>query len=194
MPRRRFMKKQTVGKAGVKHAGTLLANSGAGSVPTKFTIIETDVGPRDENATQIQSSATTAEICMTGTLIKFVNIHIQCASRVGTEDERMGWLEYAAVWKRESETDLTITELGTQTLGQTATNRYRNDCIWTGFVPIGLTQPNGVNLQLKMPKSKQFLKIGEEFVLFTFFRSQNSASVATTSIRQVLSFNYKAYN
>ncbi len=194
MPGRRYMKKQTRGKSGVKHAGTNLVNSGSGSVPTKFIIIESAAGDRTEGSQTIQQDATTDERCRTGDLIKFVNIHIQCASRVGNEDERMGWLEYACVWKRGAESDLSITQLGVQTLGETATNLYRNDCIWTGFVPIGLTQPNGVSLALKMPKSKQFLKLGEEFVLFTYFRSQNSASVATTSIRQVNSFNYKAYS
>lgn len=183
-----------MGKTGVKHAGTLVANIGAASVPTKYVVIETDAGAREEGSQVIQGNATTDEVCRTGDLIKFVNLHIQIAGRDSTDEESMGWLEYAAVWKREAEADITTTELGTLTLGTVATNLYRNDCIWTGFVPVGLNQPNGVNLALKMPKSKCYLKLGEEFILFLAYRSQFASGVSTISQRLIVSHNYKAYS
>jgi len=192
--RRRSRPKLTRGKKGVKHADTLITTSGSGSVPTKQVIVQSDAGNRVEDSSTIQSNATTSEICRIGDLVKFVNIHLQVASRDFVAGDSVGWLEYACVWKRQEETDLTIAELGTLTLGTVATNRYRNDCIWTGFIPVGSNQPNGANLALKMPKAKMYLSMGEEFVLFTFFRSQNAASAQVNSIRSVTSYNYKAYS
>ncbi len=193
MLKRRFRTKLTKGKTGTKHAGTLLANSGSGSVPTKLIIIESSAGARGEAVFELQDNAFSDETCRAGDLIKFVNIHIECASRF-TGEENKGWLEYAVCWKREGEADLTIAQLGVLTLGTVATNRYRNDCIWTGFVPIFNNGAHGAELSLKMPKTKQFLKVGEELILFTFYRSQLSTDVSTDRVRQVLSYNYKAYS
>ncbi len=193
MPRRSYRPRLLKGKIGIKHAGTLLANSGSGSVPTKQVIIESSAGARTEAVQELQDNAFTDETCRAGDCIKFVNIHLQVASRF-TGEENKGWLEYAVCWKRESESDLTITQLGVLTLGNVATNRYRNDCLWTGFIPVFNDGAHGAELQLKMPKAKQFLKIGEELVLFTFFRSQLSTDTSTDRVRQVLSYNYKAYS
>ncbi len=192
MPRRRFTK-QTKGKSAVKHAGTLVLNSGPGSVPGKLVIIESSAGARGEAVFELQDNAFSDETCRAGDLIKFVNIHIQCGDKAQNSNS-VGWLEYAVVWKREGESDLTNVQLGTLTLGVVATNRYRNDCIWTGFIPMFEKGAHGAELVLKMPKAKMFLKVGEELVLFTEFRSQNSADVGTANIRQVLSYNYKAYS
>ena len=193
MPFRKKMRKQTMGKTGVKHAGTLVDNIGSANI-TKYDIIVTDAGARQETDQVIQGNATTDEVCRTGDLIKFVNLHIQIAGRDVADPETMGWLEYAAVWKREAEADISTTELGTLTLGTVATNLYRNDCIWTGFIPVGLNQPNGVSLALKMPKTKQFLKLGEEFILFLHFRSQFASGTSAISQRLIVSHNYKAYS
>ncbi len=195
MPRRRFIKRLTKGKTGTKHAGTLLANIGSGTVViTKQVIIETAAGARTEAVQEIQDNAFTDETCRTGDCIKFVNIHIQAATRQPTISTSIGWLEYAVCWKREGETDLTNGSVGTLTLGTIATNRYRNDCIWTGFIPIFMNGAHGAELQLKMPKAKQFLKVGEELVLFVYFRSQLSTATETDNTRVVLSYNYKAYS
>ncbi len=192
--RRRFKTKLTRGKKGVKHAGTLLANIGSGSVPTKMIIIESEGGVATEAVKAIQDQAFTDETCRTGDLIKFVNIHIASSPRLPLNDEHVGWLEYAVAWKREDTADLTITQLGTLTLGTVATNFYRDGCLWTGFLPVGREQSNGVNLSLKMPKKEQYLIVGRELVLFVYFRSQLSTSTGTNDNRVVLSYNYKAYS
>ncbi len=187
--------RQTKGKTGVKHAGTLLANIGPATVvTTKQVIIESSAGARQEAVQELQDSAFTDETCRTGDLIKYVNSHIQVATRFPASTDSQGWLEYAFVWKRESETDVTNGQLGTLTLGTICTNLYRNDCIWTGFIPVHQDGSSGAELKLKMPRSKSFLKLGEEFVLFTIFRSNNSASVSTDLMRVILSYNYKAYS
>jgi len=157
-------------------------------------IVESSAGARTEAVQELQDQAFTDETCRAGDLIKFVNVHIQCASRNNTSANTMGWIEYAVVWKRESESDLTTTQLGILTLGTVATNRYRNDCLWTGFIPMFIDGANGANIALKMPKTKQYLRIGEELVLFVSFRSQNSAAVGTDDNRIILSYNYKAYS
>ncbi len=193
MPFRR--KKQTLGKTGVKHAGTLLANIGPATVvTTKQVIIESSGGARQEAVQEIQDAAFTDETCRSGDLIKYVNAHIQVSTRFPASTDSQGWFEYAFVWKREGETDVTNGSLGTLTLGTVCTNLYRNDCIWTGFIPVHQDGSSGTEVKLKMPRSKQFLKLGEEFVLFVIYRSNNSASVSTDLMRVVLSYNYKAYS
>ncbi len=190
---RKFKKKQTLGKAGTKHAGTQLGNQGPGSVPGKLVIIESESGQRQEAVFALQDQAFSDETCRAGDLIKFVNIHIGVSARTAVTDE-IGWLEWAAVWKREGESDLANTQLSTLTLGTVATNRYRNDCIFTGTVPINRNSASYQEVKLKMPRTKQFLKVGEEFVLFWAYRSSNSADVTTDDVRFVISYNYKAYS
>ena len=194
MPRRRFAKKQTMGKLGVKHAGTLLANIGSGSAPTEFIVIETEGGLRQETTATIQDSSSTDEVCRIGDLIKFVNFHIETSPRMPANDEHVGWVEYAVVWKKESDTPPSITNLGTLTLGTVCTNLFRNDCLWTGFIPIGKEQSNGAQLSIKIPRTRQFLKMGDELVLYVYFRSQLSTSTGTNDNRVVLSHNYKCYS
>ncbi len=189
MARRRFKRK---GIPAVKHADTLISTSGSGSTPTKFVLTNTNAGGRQEGVQNTKSSSTTAEECNIGDRVKYVNVHMQGASRDPSDINAIGWLEYAIICKRQNEPDISITELGTLTLGTVATNLYRNDCLWTGFFPIGSAQPNGAELRIKIPDAWSSLKIGFEFVLFTFFRSQNAASGATASIRLVSSYNFKS--
>lgn len=191
---RRFKKRATSGKQPVKHAGTLLSNQGSGSIPTKLILTNTNAGGRQEGVQTIKSDSSTDEECNTGDIVKYVSIHMQGASRNPSDNNTIGWLEYAVVCKRESEPDISIVQLGVLSLGTVATNLYRNDCLWTGFFPIGANQPNGAELRIKIPKSWCNLKVGYEFILFTFFRSQNAASVSTDAIRMVSSYNFKAYS
>ncbi len=182
-----------MGKSGTKHAGTLLANIGPGSVPLKLIIIESESGARQEAVFALQDQAFSDETCRAGDLIKFVNIHIGVSARTAVTDE-IGWLEWACVWKREGESDLANTQLGVLTLGTVATNRYRNDCLFTGSIPINRNSASFQEISLKMPRSKQFLKVGETCVLFMAYRSSNSADVTTDDVRVVSSYNYKAYS
>ncbi len=193
MPRFR-RKKMTTGRTGVKHATSFLDNIGSGSVPTTVTLVETDAGTRKELHQNIQSTANTDETCRTGDLIKYLNVHLQIASRSNANFEATGWLEYAIYYKKEVDAQLAITNLGTQTVGETATNLYRNDCWWTGFIPTSLTGANGAELALKIPKTRQFLKIGDQFQCVCYYRSNSSASVATDTMRVIVSANFKAYS
>lgn len=193
MPRRRF-KRATLGKTYTKHADSFMNNVGPGSVPTSFTMVETDAGVRAETHQVIQANADTDATCMVGDMIKYLNVHIQVAGRGSDDDNTMGWLEYAIIYKKESDANLTIAQLGTQTLGETATNLYRGDCWWTGEIPVGIGQPNGAEIPIKVPKNRQILKIGDQFNLVCYFRSQNSASVSTTTTRLIQSVNFRCYN
>ncbi len=180
---------------GVKHSGTLVANIGPDGPPLKMIIVKTSGGPRsvDGGHQTIQSLASTDEDCRTGDIIKYVNVHLQ-ASPKGDNDNRNGWIEYAIVCKREADADIPSTKIGTQTIGDIATAMYRNECIWTGFFPMGKQQANGAELHLKIPKNKSFLHLGDEIVIFTQFRSGDSAATGSLSHRLVRSFNFKAYS
>lgn len=193
MPFRKRKVRQTRGKMGVKHADTFLNNIGSGSAPTSFTMVETNAGARTESSQTIQDAGSTDATCRVGDLVKYLNIHIQVAGRAGAQVD-VGWLEYAVLCKKESDPDLTITQLGTQTLGETATNMYRNDVLWTGFVPTGLNVASGAELKIKVPKTKQFLKLGDQINLVCYYRSNLSTDVQTDNIRLVQSVNYKCYS
>ncbi len=191
MPFRR-KQRMTRGKLGIKHADSFLNNVGSGSIPTAFTLVEVDAGSRTEAHQSIKGSADTDNTCMVGDLIKYINIHIQASSRNGLDND-MGWMEYAVVWQPENATKLTLAQMGVQTLGETATNFFRNDCLWTGFFPMSKTAAHGVELTIKCPKNHQFLKIGDSYILYCYFRSSNSADVSTSAIRLIQSCHFKAY-
>ncbi len=195
VPRHFRVKRLTMGKLGVKHSSTLLTNTGPDGPPKIYTMLETSGGPRSTTGGHqtIQSSASTDENCRTGDLIKYVNVHIQIAPR-GSTDNQNGWLEYAYVLKKESDIDIPSTNLGAQTLGDIATSMYRGDCIWTGFIPTGKNYGNGVELSIKIPKSKQYMRLGDTHTLYMQFRSQDSAATGGNFIRLIASFNAKVYS
>lgn len=193
MPFRSRRPKLTRGKLGIKHAASFINNVGGGSIPTAFTMVEVNAGSRTETHQSIKSNADTDETCMVGDLIKFINVHIQIAPRTGTSDET-GWLEYAVVWQPENATKLAITNMGTQTLGETATNFFRNDCLWTGFIPVAKTGASGAEFTIKCPKAHQYLKIGDSYILYCWWRSNSSTDTSTTLMRLVQSCHFKAYS
>ncbi len=178
----------------VKHSGTFLDNIGAGDAPQKFIVLKTSGGPRsDDGAPQtIQSAASTDEDCRTGDTCKLVNLHIECGPRnnIAEVEDRTGWLEWAFVLVRENETEVPITRLGVQTLGDVCTNMYRGECIYTGAIPIGNAQPAVAEITLKIPKSKKKIKLGDEWRFITSFRAVSSTSTANASIRIIKSYNY----
>ncbi len=182
-----------MGKLGIKHAASFINNVGGGTIPTAFTMVEVDAGSRTEAHQSIKGSADTDETCMVGDLIKFINVHIQISPRSGTADET-GWLEYAVVWAPENATKLTLAQMGTQTLGETATNFYRNECLWTGFIPVSKTASSGAEFTIKTPKAHQYLKIGDSYILYCWFRSNSSTDTSLVLMRLVQSCNFKAYS
>ncbi len=191
MPRRRSSR--TTYKVGVKHSGTIIDNIGAGSVPQKLIVLKTSGGPRDTTGAPmtIQSFSSTDEECKTGDECKVVNLHIECGSRsnTGVQTDRTGWLEWAMVLVRENETEVPITRMGVQTLGDVCTNMYRGECIYTGAVPVGHEQPVVAEISLKIPKTKTKMKLGDEWRFITSFRSVESTSTSTTAIRLIKSYN-----
>ncbi len=191
MPFRRKIR-ATRGKLGIKHADSFINNIGGGSIPTAFTLVEVDAGSRTETHQSIKGSADTDNTCMVGDLIKFINVHIQISPRGGANAES-GWLEYAVVWQQENATKIGIAQMGTQTLGETATNFFRNDCLWTGFIPVGKTSASGAEFTIKTPKAHQYLKIGDSYILYCWYRSSDSTDVSTTLMRLIQSCHFKAY-
>ncbi len=160
--------------------------------------MHTQAGARTlTGATQIiQDVADTGEVCRVGDIIKYVNLFLECAPRQpqGAEQDRVGWLEWAFVCVKETETNVPITITGTQTLGVICNHMFRNECIYTGMMPVGATQSNSMPIVIKIPKTKQQIRIGDEWRFITWWRSSNSADVSTTAMRVVKSFMYKCYS
>ncbi len=179
----------------VKHSGSFLANIGAATAPASMIILKTSGGPRstDGSPQTIQSASSTDEDCQTADTCKLVNLHIEAGARpdVGAAKDRTGWLEWSLVCVRENETAVPITRLGVQTLGDVCTAMYRGECIYTGAIPVGDAQPVTGEISLKIPKTKQHIKLGDEWRFITSFRAVDAASTGTATIRIVKSFNYK---
>ncbi len=192
MPFRR-RKRMTLGKQGIKHADSFINNIGSGIAPTAFTLVETDAGARTEIHQTIQNSSDTDNTCRVGDIIKYLNVHIQCAPRTaGLQDT--GWLEYAVVWQREDVAKITITNVVTMTLGEIATNLYRNNCLWTGNFPINRNGANSVEMVIKCPKKSQTLHIGESYILYCWYRSNDATDMTIDNMRLIQSVNFKAYS
>ena len=143
----------------------------------------------------IQDGSSTGETVDIGNQIKYLNIFIQASPRDSgaSDNDRKGWLEYALVMNKESDTVIPITNLGTATLGDVATKMYRNETIWTGNFPVGNAQPNSANLVIKVPRFKQKIRIGDEWSLYCYYRDSKSTSTDTDTIRLVTSTIYKSY-
>ncbi len=187
-----------MGKVGIKKTDTNLVNSGSGSVPAKFVILETQGGARSvTGATQtIKSSADTGETCNVGDIVKYINLFLEVSPRLAEaqNDDKVGWLEWALVMVKESETDVPITSVGVQTLGSICSQMFRNECIYTGAIPVGQNVPNYMEAHIKVPKAKQAIRLGDEWRFIHYFRSQLSTSTSTTGVRVVKSFAYKVYS
>ncbi len=192
MPRR-FLSRRTSTKKSVKHSGTFLDNVGNSGGPETFIILKTGGGPRsiDGSPQTIQSFLSTDEDCKTADIVKLVNLHLQCGPRQNVNaSDREGWMEWALILVRENETAMPSTRLGVQTVGDVATNMYRGECIFTGNMPVGGEQPGSQEISLKIPKSKQHIKLGDEWRWVTNFRCTESTSVNTGAVRLIKSYNY----
>ncbi len=180
----------------MQHAGTVVASVGAGTVPQEQVILKTEAGPRNVTGANqdVTAERDTGNKCNVGDIIKYVNLFIGVASKSApVNNEGAGWLEWAFVCVKESETNVPITTMGVQTLGVVCTNMFRNECIFTGAVPVGLSQPNIANISLKIPKTKSTIRIGDEWRFITSFRDLKSTGVSTDTMRLIKSFIYKGY-
>ncbi len=198
---RRRIRRATLGKTAIKHSRSKVANIGQGTVViTPMTIATTNVGTRIASGatTVLQDASDTAQTVMVGTVIKYVNICIQCGPRwvtgdVPTADDN-GWLEYVIVKNKTTQLAPATTNLGTKTLADICTTNFRGDVLFTGCMPIGAQQPSSLDLKIKLPK--QFCKFqwGSVLTLFCQFRSVSSTDVRTDSHRLVTSTLFKGYN
>ncbi len=194
MARRR--RRITLNKHGVKKAHTVVATIGGATVPASFIVLNPDSGARtvDGAAQNIKDNANTSETCFVGDIVKYINLHIQVGPRTGPSgNDTIGWLEWAFVCVKQTETAVPITQLGVLTLGTVCTNMFRNECIMSGFIPIGFQQANGQSISLKIPTTKSTVKIGDEWRFITYFRDMQAASTSTTAVRLIKSYNYKTY-
>lgn len=194
---RRRVRKLTMGKQGIQHAGTIVGNTGGASVPAEQVILKTEAGPRNVTGANqdITAERDTGNKVNVGDLIKYVNLFIQCGHRNAAinVDSGHGWLEWALVCCKETETNVPITTIGVQTLGVICTNMFRNECIFTGAMPIATDQPNYLPISLKIPTTKQFIRIGDEWRFITYFRDMLATSSDTAAVRLIKSFIYKGY-
>ncbi len=195
----RFRRKMTMGKVPVQHAGTVMSNAGFAQTPGSMVVLLTEAGARNVTGANqdITADRDTGSKCNVGDVVKFINLFIQCGPRIAAtsvdEEDRTGWLEWAFVCCKETETLTPITTMGAQTLGVVCNNMYRNECLYSGAMPVGGSQPNAVSITLKIPKTKQIIRIGDQWRFITFFRPVDSASDRSDAVRLVRSFMYKGY-
>ena len=194
---RHFRKRATAGKIGIQHAGTLISNIGGATPPAEQVVLKTEAGARNVTGANqdITAERDTGNKCNVGDCVKYINLFLQATPRpaIDADDDRTGWLEWAFVCVKESETNVPNTTIGVQTLGVICTNMFRNECIYTGAMPLGTRQPNYLPIMIKIPKAKQFMRIGDEWRLITYFRDTKATSASTTAVRLVKSFMYKGY-
>ncbi len=187
----------TMGKVAMQHAGTVVTNNGSGSVPHTQVVLLTEAGARNVTGANqdVTAERDTGNKCNVGDVCKYINLFIETGPRtnIDLERDRIGWLEWAFVCVKETETTVPITTMGVQTLGVVCTNMFRNECIYTGMIPVGEKQANSLNISLKIPSTKSTIRIGDEWRFITWFRSVDAASTSIGANRIVKSFMYKGY-
>ncbi len=186
-----------MGMASEQHAGSKVFVIGPGTTPVSEHIMrDTQVGARnaDGGNDTIQLGRSFEEECNIGDLCKFINIFIEAGPRSNTNAENIGWLEWAFCCHKQDDLPPANTNLGTQTLGTTCTNYLRNECIYTGVIPIGFSQPATQTITLKIPKFKQRLKVGDHWVLYVHCRTVSSTETSTSKFKVMTSFMYRNYH
>ncbi len=196
MPRFR-RQRMLMGKSHEKHSGTKIHIIGPATVARPFHIIrDTEVGARDPaggNDT-VQLGRSYDEECNIGDSCKYVNIHLETGPRNDTNEQNIGWIEWAFVIKKSSDADPTNTNLGTQTLGDVCTKYFRNECIYTGAVAHGFQQTNVAEITLKIPKNKVNLRTGDVWLLYFHARTISATETSTNSMQVISSYNYINYH
>ncbi len=194
MARRR--RSTLMGKQAIQHAHSFVDTIGGATAPQNFIILNPNIGARstDGSAKNFSTDRDTSETVNIGDVVKYVNMFVECGPRNAQgADTRTGWLEWAFVCVKQTETAVPITQMGVLTLGTVCTNMFRNECIFTGAFPVGSEQPNNATMHLKIPKFKQSIKAGDEWRFLTYFRDMVATSTSTTGVRVIKSYMYKAY-
>ncbi len=180
------------------HSDTLVVTHGPSSIPSSFVVLDTEAGARSLDGTPkaVQAGQNTAEETNVGSIVKYMNIFIESAVRpveADNDDEAVGWLEWALVMVKQTETSMPITNVGTLTIGNIAKNMYRNECIFTGCMPLGKFQPNCQSIVIKVPRFKQKITIGDQWRLLIYFRDVVATASETNSCRTILSTMWKSW-
>ncbi len=193
---RRRIRRQLQKMSYEKHSDSLVSVIGPGTVVIPSMLIrDSEVGDRspDGNTDTIQLGRGNNEECNVGDLCKFINIHIQAGPKADASTSA-GWIEWAFCIMKGSDAEPTKTNLGTNTLGDIMTKYLRNQCIFTGAIPIGFTQPASVTILLKIPKRWIRLVQGDVWRLFFMPRTVSTTETGTNNYHVVTSFNYKNYH
>ncbi len=195
MPFRR-KRRQLSGKVFEKHSDTKVFKIGPGTVGVPEIIIrDTEQGARspDGNTDTIQLGRGNNEECNQGDICKYVNLHFQVMP-TSSIDPTTAVVEWAFCKMKNSDTAPTKSNLGTNTLGDVMTKYLRNNCIFTGAIPIGQFQSSIAEIVLKIPKMMTRLVVGDEWKVFLNVRSSVTTDTATDTVLVILSFNYKNYH
>ncbi len=195
MPFRR-KRRQLMGKAYEKHSDTLISIIGPGTATVSELLVrDSEVGARQPSGATdtIQLGRGNNEECNTGDICKFVNLQVMVAPRSATT-ANIGWLEWAFCIVKNVDPSPLVTNKGTNTLGDICTKYLRNQCIFTGAIPVGNAQPAVAVISLKIPKSRQRLVQGDEWKLFFWSRTTSSTETSTDMHKVITSFNYKNYH
>ncbi len=190
-------RRQLQGLGFEKHSGTKVHTIGPGTVVIANHIIrDTEVGDRTPagNNDTITLGRSLSEECNVGDKCKFVNIHIQTGPRTITADTNVGWMEWAFCCHKGDDAPPVNTNLGTQTLGDVCTKYLRQECVYTGAIPIGKEQTAVAEISLKIPKNKVRLTVGDLWILYLFGRTVSATESGTNNFRVITSFNYKNYH
>ncbi len=197
---RRRIRRVTMGKVPIKHAGATVGNTGQG-VGSFFTLqaIITETGARTTaGGVQVtKDNANTEDICNIGDIIKYVNFTVECSPRGASptnDNDNAGWLEWAVVYQKERNINPTVANIGVTTLGVICSHFYRENCFMTGCFPLGTKQAMCQDIRIKIPKDWCKIKIGYVLNLLCFVRTSSSTDTRTDSHRLITSFHYKCYS
>ncbi len=197
---RHFRKRMLAGLVSEQHSGTKVHTIGPGTVITAEHIMrDSQVGARNPTGGNdtIQLGRSFEEECNVGDKCKFINIFIQVAARNIPNPQvakHLGWMEWAFCCIKNDTAPPVNTNLGTQTLGNVCTTYLRHDCILTGNIPVGVIQANSASINIKIPKAKIKLTVGDEWILFLHGRTASATETATDSYRVITSFIYRNYH
>jgi len=199
MVRRRRFKRVTMGKDPVKHSHTLVSIIGNGSNVSVLGLIQTGAGDRSDDGTvkAIQQAANTGKNVSVSDIVKYANIIIQAAVTTEGNDpqsQTQGWIEWAITWRNEEFKTIPSTNLGTQTLGDIASQMFRGDCLMSGQFPVSVNLPNIETIKLKLPAKAIKWRIGNQLILHTIFRDADTTDLQTDTIKIVKSIHFKVYS
>ncbi len=191
--------KVTKGLTPIKHASTLVDNTGPGVGSFFGHVVYNTALQRDSTGgvQTIREESTTESRIEVGDIIKYINICLQCSPR-GAEPTNLpdncAWLEWAVVWQRERNLFPTVANIGVATLGTIASHMYRENCFMTGCFPIGTRQAMSQDLKIKVPKRCCKIHLGDRITVLCYVRTSLSTDARTDSHRLIASSHLKVYS